>query len=132
VAGEKAVVGREPDPCTQNRCHLGVGPPRDGGIGPIWVDSWFRRSNGKVLVDHPLPACHERRANHVALRDGRRVWVKLYTPAGLNLSESRVRGYGRLGNRFCDHRQEELIVKLGKECVLKVCFLVFDRGGDPS
>ena len=107
MAGEKAVVGSEPDPCTQNRCHLGVGPPRDGGIGPIWVDSWFRRGNGKVLVDHPLPAHQVKCDNSLALRVGRHMWVKLYTPAGLNLSERHVRGYGRLGNRFCDHRQEQ-------------------------
>jgi len=41
----------------------------------------------------------------LALRDGWCVWVKLYTPAGLIFSKSRVRGYGRLGKDPIEHRQ---------------------------
>ena len=43
---------------------------------------------------------------------GYKVFSVLYTPAGLIFSKSRVRGYGRLGSGFRDHRELELLVKL--------------------
>jgi hypothetical protein len=42
------------------------------------------------LVDHPLPALHGRGLMILVLRVGWRVWVKLYTPAGLNLFRKAV------------------------------------------
>jgi hypothetical protein len=42
-------------PHTANRDRFEVAISR-WGISPFRSDSWTRRSNGKVLVDHPLPA----------------------------------------------------------------------------
>ena len=54
----------------------------------------------------------------MALRVGWHVWAKLYTPAGLNLSESRVRGYGLL---------PEKVIFLSKTNIQS--YSLFSRGG---
>ena len=80
-------------------CGLWGNPPRltslrtDFGTWPVTAeqslarDSWSRRQQGKGR-GQPLSASFPRkRANVLALRIGWHVWVKLCTPAGLNLFE---------------------------------------------
>ena len=63
------------------------GPTRGGAAGPRSPETtWSSMAHGgsSAPVVESVGTCGQ----------------KLYTPAGLNLSESRVRGYGRLGDAF--------------------------------
>src|SRR3954469_8267378 len=105
VAGNK----RCPASVILNPAHIIRDRLRDlthyGGISLV-RDSWSRRKQGKGHGQPLSAGLPRKRANILALRIGWYVWVKLCTPAGLIIfSKSRVHGYGRLGNGFCDHRE---------------------------
>jgi hypothetical protein len=61
-------------------------PTRDGGLPLFGSDSWFRRSNRKVLVDHPLPACQVKRVSYGVKSRSARVG-KVVHPCRVNLFE---------------------------------------------
>jgi hypothetical protein len=75
------------------------------GLDPLWpsfpliVNSWFRQSNGKVLVDHPLPTHQVKHVMYDAKSRSASV-DKVVHPYRVN-----VHGYGRLGNWFRDDRE---------------------------
>ena len=71
---------------TTKRCHFGERPARDSGLKPFGVAHGIGRREVKVVGDH-TSASAPKEGRHVAYKDDRHVWTKLYTPAGINLFE---------------------------------------------
>ena len=75
------------DPASQKQVPSGGGHLPVGGVALFWVVSWIGFDEVKALNQAPSAGTSQTWANIVALRVGWYVWVKLYTPAGLNLFE---------------------------------------------
>ena len=66
------------------RFRVGVRPSSDCGFRPFGVAHGIGRCEVKVVGDH-TSASAPSEGHQVANGDGRHLWVKLYTPAVLNL-----------------------------------------------
>src|SRR3954463_5828073 len=78
-------------------------------------DSWSRRKQGKGHGQPLSAGLPRKRAYSLALRIGWYVWVKLYTPAGLNLFEKpcpRLWTTWKPDSKIIENLN--LIIKLGK------------------
>ena len=97
-----------------------------GGISLV-RDSWYRRKQGQGRGQPLSTGLPRKRANYLALRIGWYVWVKLYTPAGLNLFEKPC---PRLWTTWWPDskiiKNLNLIVKLGK--LSNVCLRMLPHG----
>ena len=82
----------EADPLVKQPLHTTNGstsekrPSYDGGLRPFGVAHGIGRREVKVVGDHHSGSA-PREGHQVPNGDGRHVWVKLCTPAGLNLFE---------------------------------------------
>jgi hypothetical protein len=71
--------GKPTSPCNK-RFRVGERPSCDGGLKPFGVAHGIGRREVKVIGDH-----HSAKILPEGPGDGRHVWVRLCTPAGLNL-----------------------------------------------
>src|SRR3954471_14143829 len=110
--------GRCPASVISNPIHISRDRLRDSTryvYISLVCDSWSRRKQGKGRGQPLSAGLPRKRANVLALRISWRVWVKLYTPAGLLIfSKSRDHSYGRTwrpDSKIIENLN--LIVKLG-------------------
>jgi hypothetical protein len=84
------------------RFHVGERPSCDGGLRPFGVAHGIGQREVKVVGDH-----HSAKILPEGPGDGRHVWVKLCTPAGLNLFEKPCPRLWMTWRQMLDHRQLE-------------------------
>jgi hypothetical protein len=84
------------------RFHVGERPSCDGGLRPFGVAHGIGRRKVKVVGDH-----HPAKILREGPGDGRHVWAKLCTPAGLNLFEKPCPRLWTTWRHMLDHRQLE-------------------------
>jgi hypothetical protein len=94
-------------------------------------DSWIRWQEGKGCGRPPSHDTPRKSAYDLSLRGVRHVYVKLYTPTGLDLSKSHVLGMDNL-ETLSEHRKHYLIVELTSKRDTIDCFLGVDREGNHS
>jgi hypothetical protein len=95
--------GIELDPLhTTNGSASEKGRSRDGGLKPFGVAHGIGRREVKVVGGH-----HPAKTPCKGPGDGRHVWVKLCTPAGLNLFEKPCPRLWTTWRQMLDHRQLE-------------------------
>jgi hypothetical protein len=93
--------GIELDPLhTTNGSAFENGRSRDGRLKPFGVAHGIGRREVKVVGDHPSAKILPEGPG-----DGRHVWVKLYTPAGLNLFEKPCPRLWTTWRQMLDHRE---------------------------
>jgi hypothetical protein len=93
--------GKPTSPCNK-RFRVGEWPSCDGGLKPFGVAHGIGRRKVKVVGGH-----HPAKTPCKGLGDGRRVWVKLCTPPGLNLFEKPCPRLWTTWRQMLDHRQHE-------------------------
>jgi hypothetical protein len=93
--------GIELDPLhTTNGSASENGRSCDGGLEPFGVAHGIGRREVKVVGDH-----HSAKILPENPGDGRHVWIKLYTPAGLNLFEKPCPRLWTTWRQMLDHRE---------------------------
>jgi hypothetical protein len=92
----------KPIPTHNKRFRVRERPSFDGGLRPFGVAHGIGRHEVKVVGDH-----HSAKILPEGLGDGHHVWVKLCTPAGLNLFEKPCPRLRTTWRQILDHRQHE-------------------------
>jgi hypothetical protein len=103
VVGVKDAGGIELDPLhTTNGSASKNGQSCNGGLKPFGVAHGIGRHKVKVVGDH-----HSAKTPCKGPGDGRHVWVKWCSPAGLNLFEKPCSRLRTTWRQILDHRQHE-------------------------